>query len=205
MNAEHEGTTSGNAAGATKDGPAVAEQQFDWNVVVSVRPDAYRKARRLLCELGPVRKTDFYNVLLIRVEDIDELPETLARWQTINPHFTDLFSRIAPAAATFDFHSLDTFREEACAAVLRLAPPLEGRSFHVRIHRRGLRQMFSTREEESRLDDALLAALSARGRPGRIAFDDPDAVVVIDTVNNRAGIALWSRDDLKRLPCLKAD
>jgi tRNA(Ser,Leu) C12 N-acetylase TAN1 len=178
---------------------------FEWNVVVSVQPDAYRSARRLFGELGPVRRTDFYNLLVARVEDAEALPDTLQRWRSINPRFDETFSRIAPASVAFDFDSLEMFRDRVHAAVLGLLPRLAGKSFHVRIHRRGLRGMISSHDEERRLDDVLIEALAAAGTPGRIAFDDPDAVIAIDTVGNRAGLALWTREDLRNYPFLKVD
>jgi hypothetical protein len=41
--------------------------------------------------------------------------------------------------------------------------------------------------------------------PGRIAFTDPDAVVAIDTIDDRAGVSLWTRDDLARHRLLRPD
>ena len=47
---------------------------------------------------------------------------------------------------------------------------------------------------------------SERGRrPRPISFKDPDAVIVIDTIDHRAGIALWTRDDLKHHRLLRPD
>jgi tRNA(Ser,Leu) C12 N-acetylase TAN1 len=43
------------------------------------------------------------------------------------------------------------------------------------------------------------------GRPGRINFADPDHVIDIETVGNRAGLSIWSRDDLRRYPFLNVD
>ena len=41
--------------------------------------------------------------------------------------------------------------------------------------------------------------------PSRIAFADPDAVVAIDTVDDRAGIAVWVREDLEHHRLLRPD
>lgn len=51
----------------------------------------------------------------------------------------------------------------------------------------------------------LLQALERRGTPGRISFDDPDAILAVDTVSNRAGMALWNRDELRTYPFLGLD
>jgi tRNA(Ser,Leu) C12 N-acetylase TAN1 len=57
-------------------------------------------------------------------------------------------------------------------------PRLAGRSFHVRFHRRGSRH----------------------------ALRSPDvAVIVIDTIDDRAGVSLWTREDLARHRLLRPD
>jgi hypothetical protein len=48
----------------------------------------------------------------------------------------------------------------------------------------------------------LLDALAAAGNPGRIRFEDPDYVLLIETVGGSGGIALWTGEDLKRYPFL---
>jgi len=82
---------------------------------------------------------------------------------------------------------------------------LAGRSFHVRLHRRGDRHGLRTPDTEKFLDDAALAATSEISIPARISFTDPDAVIAIDTVDDRAGVALWSREDLARHRLLRPD
>jgi len=53
-----------------------------------------------------------------------------------------------------------------------------------------------TPDAERLLDEALLDALKQAGTPGSISFADPDMVIVIETIDDRAGIALWSREEL---------
>jgi hypothetical protein len=60
-------------------------------------------------------------------------------------------------------------------------------------------------EEERFLDAALLEALAAAGTPGSITFEDPDAIISIETAGNWAGMSLWTREDLERYPFLKLD
>jgi len=72
-------------------------------------------------------------------------------------------------------------------------------SFLVRLHRHGFKGRLSTPKEERFLDEALLDALDALGRPG---FADPDAILQIETIDGRAGVSLWRREDLRRYPFL---
>jgi tRNA(Ser,Leu) C12 N-acetylase TAN1 len=63
----------------------------------------------------------------------------------------------------------------------------------------------SSQAEERSLDDSILERLRELGQPGRLDFEDPDYVIDIETVGERAGLSLWSRDDLKRFPLLRVD
>jgi hypothetical protein len=174
----------------------------DWNVVATSRIGRFDAARSLLEKLGPVARTDFYNVLVMRVHDVDEL---LAGLLEAMPREQGPVAHVRPARATFDFRTPEEFEELARRVALAWAPRLVGGRFHVRIHRRGLQRRLSSREEEHFLDDVLLDALARAGEPGHLAFDDPEAILAIDTVGARAGLALWSRDELLRYPFLGLD
>ena len=41
-----------------------------------------------------------------------------------------------------------------------------------------------------------------RGHEARTSFDDPDLILAVETVGQRAGISLWTRDDRLRHPLL---
>jgi tRNA(Ser,Leu) C12 N-acetylase TAN1 len=84
---------------------------------------------------------------------------------------------------------------------------MPGGSFHARLHRRrgDAPVKLSTQAEERYLDDTILERLRELGQPGRLDFQDPDYVIGIETVGERAGMSLWSRDDLKRFPFLRID
>ncbi len=62
----------------------------DWNVVISVREMGFRPAFELLEELGPVAKTDFYNILVMKVDDIGNFLETLREWVREDTHILSL-------------------------------------------------------------------------------------------------------------------
>lgn len=53
------------------------------------------------------------------------------------------------------------------------------------------------------LDEVLLKALEDLGMPGRLNFEDPDAIVAVETLGQQAGLSLWTREDLKKYPFLK--
>ena len=82
---------------------------------------------------------------------------------------------------------------------------LAGRSFHVRMHRRGTKHDLRTQETERLFKDAIVDATTRAGMPGKILFADPDVVIAIGTVDNRAGLAMWTREDLARYHLLRPD
>ena len=87
------------------------------------------------------------------------------------------------------------------------ADRIAGGSFHVRLHRRrgDSPVKLSAQIEERYLNDTILRRLRELGQLGCLDFQDPDYVIDIETVGERAGMSLWSRDDLKRFPFLRVD
>ena len=177
----------------------------EWNVVVTVQEDGYNSARKILECFGPVGKTDFFNVLLMHVDDQQLLLDQLREEAEQDPQALSCLARVMPLILTFDFRTPQEFEEKAREAVSSLLPTLSGKSFHVRMHRRGFKGKLSGMEEEKFLDSYLLEALEKRGNPGRITFEDPDAIIALETLGPRAGLSLWTRDDLKRYPLLHLD
>ena len=175
------------------------------NVVISVHDRGYKRACELLEPYGRIHKTDYYNVLAMTVEDTGAFLERLGKLTEVVPEVLEVISRAVPAQASFLFQSAEEFEAKAREAALPWAPELAGKSFHVRLHRRGFKGRLSSHEEERFLDEALLQALEAAGTPGRITFDDPDAVIDVETLGSWAGLSLWTRADLARYPFLKVD
>ncbi len=175
----------------------------DWNVVASVRDRNFTRARHLLEQFGPVATTDFYNVLVARVDDVAAFLDRFAKLVETVPEVLDWIARLVPCAETFTFQTPEAFEERARDVVLRWTSRLASKSFHVRLHRRGFKGALKSQEEERFLDEALLAALEQAGTPGRIDFENPDAVIDVETVGNRAGLSFWTRDELERYPFLR--
>ena len=177
----------------------------DWNVVISVYQAGFRRTLRALKEFGPVERSPYYNVLVMKADNPTALLETIEQRTEENTALYDAISRVAPATRTVEFHSVEEFTERLKAILLEWLPRLTGISLHVRLHRRGDRHDLRTLDAERLLDDMLLDATAAAGAPCRISFTDPDAVIAIDTVDDRAGIGLWTREDLTRHRLLRPD
>jgi tRNA(Ser,Leu) C12 N-acetylase TAN1 len=177
----------------------------DWNVVVSIYQNGFRQALRALREFGPVGRSPYHNVLVMTVEDPMALLDAVERRTEESPALYDAISRIAPAARSFEFSSSAEFQHKARDVLIEWLPRLAGRSFHVRFHHRGPTHGLRTPDVERFLDDMLLDALRQAGTPGTISFTDPDVVIAIDTIDDRVGLALWTREDLARHRLLRPD
>jgi tRNA(Ser,Leu) C12 N-acetylase TAN1 len=178
----------------------------DWNVVVSVFEHGFRRARDLLETLGPVHKTDYFNVLVMKIEDSEGFLRTLKEWSDRDPEiFTQCISRAIPLTVLFGFQSPAEFEAKAREAATRWLPDLASARFHVRMHRRGFAGRLSSQNEERFLDEFLLTKLDEAGMPASIDFQDPDAILAVETVGQRAGLSLWTRDQLRAYPFLGLD
>ena len=177
----------------------------DWNVVVSLYQEGYRRALRALRELAPTEPSPYHNVLLMRADDPLALLAAIERKTEERPALYDAISRVAPASRGFEFRSADEFVEKAKQILGEWSASLAGRSFHVRLHRRGAKIDLGTPDAERLFDDVVLEATAKAGAPAKVSFTDPDAVLAIDTIDDRAGLALWTREDLARHRLLRPD
>lgn len=178
------------------------QHMTDWNVVVSVRNRAYTQARRLLAQLGEVGGTDYYNVLVLRVDDITQTMNVLRVWCETNPEILTWLGHFLPMTVTFNFQSPAEFEAKGRQAARQWLGQLAGKRFHVRVERRGFRQRIDSADVERLLGAALIAALEQTGASAQVAFRDADAVLLVETVGQRAGLALWTRADIERYPFL---
>lgn len=178
----------------------------DWNVVVTVfDEEGYKLAPRLLSRFGKIGSTDFFNVLVMKVADIDAFTRDIAALFAETPGYLNAISRVMPAHAAFDYFSPDEFLEKGEEVILGWSDKLADKSFYVRLHRRGFKGRILSPEAERALDEALLERLETRGHPGHIDFENPDCVIDIETVGTRAGFSLWTREELARYSFLHID
>jgi tRNA(Ser,Leu) C12 N-acetylase TAN1 len=174
----------------------------DWNVVATSRVGRFEEARKLLAALGPVHRTDYRSALVMRCDDVERFLVDLLE---LLPRGAGPVAHVRPARATFEFRTPEEFDELVHRVALAWAPRLLGQRFHVRMHRRGFQHRLSSQQEEHFVGAVLLEALERAGEPGCISFDDPDAILAIDTVGGRAALALWNRGALLRYPFLGLD
>lgn len=177
----------------------------DWNVVVSVRENAYRHARARLKTLGTVHSTAFHNVLALTVADVPRFLDALQAATAQDVELRDGLGRAMPVTRSFAFQSPEEFETRAKETAAHFLSDLAGKQFYVRVHRRGFRERLSSQSEERALGQFLLDSLAQAGTPATLDFADPDAVLVVEIVGTWAGMSLWRREDLARFPFLHPD
>jgi tRNA(Ser,Leu) C12 N-acetylase TAN1 len=177
-----------------------------FNVVVTLASNG--RFRHLLQELalyGEFRKTEFLGVIIGRVEDPRTFLESIReKRQKQLIAFQDL-GRVVPLERVFVFH-LEEFPEKAKAALLPCVEFLEGKRFYVRLERRGLKGQIVSPEVERELDAFIEQTLAAAGRkPAQVDFEHPDAVVVVETIGDRCGVGLLTREVMDGYDFVRVD
>jgi tRNA(Ser,Leu) C12 N-acetylase TAN1 len=151
-----------------------------------------------------VARTSYWDVLVMTTPQ--SAHEFLAALQESVEHDATLINavaRVVPVTDTFSFDSPEAFREGVTRVALPWAEDLAGKRFYVRMHRRGFKGRLSSTDEERALGDALLRRVHEHGGTATVAFERPDWVIVIETVDSRAGLSRWARDDLERYELLR--
>jgi tRNA(Ser,Leu) C12 N-acetylase TAN1 len=116
----------------------------DWNVVVSVYQEGFRRVLRTLRDLGPTERSPYYNVLVMQADDPIALLAAIEEKTEESTALYDAISRVAPATRSFEFHSAKDFVEKVTPIIYEWSASLAGRTFHIRLHRRGAKYDLGT-------------------------------------------------------------
>ena len=89
----------------------------DWNIVVTIHQGHYHEARRFLETFGRLSQTDYFNVLVLKVDDLGKFLEDMDREFKMAPTMNHLISRVMPATVTFDFQKPAEFEAQVRRAL----------------------------------------------------------------------------------------
>ncbi|MCL4501766.1 MAG: THUMP domain-containing protein [Deltaproteobacteria bacterium] len=174
----------------------------DWNVVVT---SFMHQENRLLTELsglGDFHHSGFRETIIGRVADIGKFLEALKhRWDE-QPFLPELLSSVVPVREVFPF-TLENLLPKLQEKILGLGPDIGDAAFYVRMKRRGHKGELDSQQVEQALDQFLKEELEARGQKCRIDFDDPEVIVVVETIHNQCGLGLVNREMKERYPFIK--
>lgn len=173
----------------------------DWNVVATARGGAFRRAWTLLEGAAEsVDRTKYPNLLVCRVSNIREFMDGLQSW--VVPGAPDpiskAFYRITPGSITFEFDNANDFHTRMRSVAAHWAEILAGHSFQVRIHRHGFKSAVASQSQSERmLEQFLLGETEKIGAPGGVNYHNPAGVLVVETVDHRGAMSLFSRKELQ--------
>jgi tRNA(Ser,Leu) C12 N-acetylase TAN1 len=176
---------------------------WEFNLVVTMASEG--RFRHLMEELKPhgdFHRTDYLGVVIGRVEDPAAFLETV-REKTARQliAFQDL-GRVIPVERVFTFRA-EAFVEKVCEAIRPYIDHLTDKGFYVRLERRGLKGRIVSPEAERTVDAFIEEELERQGKSARIDFDHPDAVVVVETIGDRCGVAFLTRELMERYPFVR--
>jgi len=157
---------------------------------------------RELSHYGEFHKTEFFGVILGQVENLREFLEDIRRRFAENDPFCREIGRMVSFDCFFVFRIGD-FPDKIRAAVMPYLEKLVGKSFYVRLERRGLKGRIVSPEVERSLDAFIVEKLAEEGTSATLDFDRPDAVIAIETVGDRCGVSLLTRETMDRYEFLK--
>jgi tRNA(Ser,Leu) C12 N-acetylase TAN1 len=164
-----------------------------WNLLVTSLEGQRESLLAALRTLARFRRGGFPNVLVGTVEDPAAFLAVLQDAYERSTVVRSSLGKVIPIDRTLRFTSPDAFRDEVGGALETLIDRLVGRTFFVRIFRRGFRGQIDSTHLEGELGARLVAALEARGDRPRVRFDDPDVALVIETLRDEVGIAFLDR------------
>lgn len=84
-----------------------------WNVVATVYDKEFDEASRLLAPFGRVSRTDYYNVLVMQVEDVPRFLQALEDTTRQDASIANAVSRLVPVTHVFRFESPQEFETKA--------------------------------------------------------------------------------------------
>lgn len=171
-----------------------------WNVVAVARDGLTGAALEALKTVGEFRTAGYPRVLVGEVAPEGGLVETVAGCVAANPPLARTLHRVVPVEDAVLFDG-DDVTETLCERFEGMGERIAARSFHVRVHLRGLKGRLETPAVELALGGFLYDRAEALGRPPSVSFDDPDVVVAVEVVGRRVGYGFLEREQ-RALPLI---
>lgn len=176
---------------------------WSFNIVATMAGSGrYRHMLEDLAPFGEFRRTEFHGVALGQVADPLTLLEAIRRERERKFYAFQDLGRIIPVECQFVF-SVENFAEKLLEVLPRFFERLEGKRLYVRVERRGNEGEIISPLIEQQMNEFLLSRLEAKGTPATIDFDSPDAIVAVETLGDRCGVGLITREMMTRYPVVR--
>jgi tRNA(Ser,Leu) C12 N-acetylase TAN1 len=175
-----------------------------WNVVVTVRagPGTERRALSALARFGRFRRTQFRDVIVGSAPDAQVVLEAVERARTEARPWAAAIARVIPVERVFSF-APETLADQLKEAVAPFVAQLGNASFCVRVERRGFEHRLPSAAVERAVGEHVHALAEAAGQQLQTRFEDPDYIIVAETVGDECGVALLDRTLRQRHPLVQ--
>lgn len=166
--------------------------RLDWNLVVTAQGGRRHDLVRALRPIVRLRRAGYAEVLVGRTDDVDACLAAIAARLDADPILAaEVLARVVPVERTFALDAdVDT---QLAHEILTVVDALAGKSFHVRVERRGHRRILMSDHLERLLGGTLAEALKAKGHTPTVTFKDPDVIVAVELIGDAAALGLVSR------------
>jgi tRNA(Ser,Leu) C12 N-acetylase TAN1 len=164
--------------------------RLDWNLVVTAHGGRRHDLIHALRPIVRLTRAGYSEVLIGRTDDVDACLTAIAA--RADPAFSaEILARIVPVVRTFML--ADDIAAQLVTEAASVQDDLVGRTFHVRVERRGHRGVLRSDDLERMIGTALVTGLQTRGDTPRVTFKDPDVVVAVEVIGATGGIGLVPR------------
>jgi tRNA(Ser,Leu) C12 N-acetylase TAN1 len=173
-----------------------------WNILATAKRRQERYVLGLLKNYGDFRHSGYRDVILGHVPDVPAFLETLEGVRREAPGKLKSLGQVVPLERNFQFAVTD-FRDKAKEAVSPYIGQLESSRFFVRVVRRGHKGEISGMETERELDRFILESLANEGKQATVNIEDFEKMIIIETVENRAGVGIITKETKEKYPFVK--
>ncbi len=167
------------------------EQQS--NMLVTALMGRRRELAAVLREYGEFKPTGYRGVMLGHVPAVDPFLQSVQELIAQGHAVKGMLARVIPFDKTFHFAGPDDLLDRLFEAVTDYVPRVAGRRFYVRMERRGFKGKIMTPEVERAVDRYMQQAVGTTGDAATVDYDDPDEIIVIETVTKFVGVACLGR------------
>lgn len=175
---------------------------MEWNILATANRRQERYLLRLLSKYGEFKGSGYRDVVIGRVEDVNTFLETLKSVRQEKPEKLRSLSQIVPIERIFQFE-LSDFKDKLKEAISPYIELVENNRFYVRVERRGHKGEISSLEVEQEMDTFILEALKNTGKLSQVSFKDPEKIIIVETIENRAGVGLITKEMKEKYPFIK--
>lgn len=168
----------------------------EWNVLVVSHEGEERRLLRELQGLGEFKFAGFRSLLLGKAD----LPRFL---EGVQSKSIPSLARVVPVEENFRAQPenlLEILKNKVKKYAGRVG---RGESFCVRFERRGLKGRVSSRDIEWEIGRHLQDLLEEEGKSPRVNLEDPDKLIVIQSIGTSFGMGIIDRETRQKYPIIR--